>query len=100
MRLEINYKKKICKEHKHVEAKQCATKQPMDHWRNQRGNQKILRDKRQGRANNPKPIENSKKVLRGEFIALNFISGNKKNFKQPSLTPKTSRGGRKGKAQN
>ena len=31
MRLEINYKKKNCKKHKHVEAKQYATKQPMDH---------------------------------------------------------------------
>ena len=32
MRLEINYKKKNFKKHKHVEAKQYATKQPMDHW--------------------------------------------------------------------
>ena len=34
MRLEINYKgvkKKNYKKHKHVEAKQCVTKQPMDH---------------------------------------------------------------------
>ena len=30
MRLEINYKKKNCKKHKHVEAKQYATTQPMD----------------------------------------------------------------------
>ena len=30
MRLEVNYKKKTVK-HKHVEAKQYATKQPMDH---------------------------------------------------------------------
>ena len=29
--LEINYKKKNCKKHKHVETKQYATKQPMDH---------------------------------------------------------------------
>ena len=36
---------KNCKKHKHVEAKQYATEQPMDHWRNQRGNQKIPRDK-------------------------------------------------------
>ena len=31
MRLEINYKKKSCKKHKHVEAKQYVTKQPMGH---------------------------------------------------------------------
>ena len=36
VRLEINYKEKNCKKHKHVEAKQYATKQPMNHWRNQR----------------------------------------------------------------
>ena len=31
MRLEINCKGKKCKKHKHVKAKQYATKQPMDH---------------------------------------------------------------------
>ena len=37
--LEINNKeKKTAKKHKHVETKQHATKQPMDHWRNQSGN--------------------------------------------------------------
>ena len=31
VRLEINYKKKNCKKHKHMETKQYATKQPMGH---------------------------------------------------------------------
>ena len=31
-----------CKKHKHVEVKQYATKEPMDHWRNQRGNLKKI----------------------------------------------------------
>ena len=31
MKPEINYKKKNAKKHKHVEAKQYATKPPMDH---------------------------------------------------------------------
>ena len=31
MRLEINYKQETAKKHKHVKAKQYATKQPMDH---------------------------------------------------------------------
>ena len=31
MRLEINYKEKKCKKHKHMETKQYATKPPMDH---------------------------------------------------------------------
>ena len=45
MRLEINYRqkkknknKKKIKKQKHMEAKQYVTKQPMDHWKNQRGN--------------------------------------------------------------
>ena len=38
-----------------MEAKQYGTKQPMDHWRKQRGNQKILRDKWQAKHDNPKP---------------------------------------------
>ena len=38
IRLEINNKKKLQKKYKHVETKQHATKQPIDHWRNQRGN--------------------------------------------------------------
>ena len=31
------------KPHKYVKAKQYATKQPMDHWSNQRGNKKCLK---------------------------------------------------------
>ena len=45
MRLEINYKEKSPKKHKHVAAKQYVTKQPMDHGGNQRGSRKIPRDK-------------------------------------------------------
>ena len=43
VRLEINYKEKNCKKHKHVEAKQYATNQ----WTTEeiRGNQKIPRNK-------------------------------------------------------
>ena len=44
IRLEINHKKKNCKKHKHMKAKQYATKQQMDHRKNQRGNQKIPSD--------------------------------------------------------
>ena len=32
------------KTHKHKETRKYATKQPMNHWRNQIGNQKIPRD--------------------------------------------------------
>ena len=36
MRLDINYRKKICKKYEHMEAKQYATNQPRDHWKNQK----------------------------------------------------------------
>jgi len=36
MKLEISYKKKTWKNHKHREAQQRATEQPVGHWRNQR----------------------------------------------------------------
>ena len=37
-------------------AKQYATKQPVDHWRNQRGNQKIPKDKWKWKHEDPKPM--------------------------------------------
>ena len=39
-----------------MEAKQYATKQPMDHWRNHRGIQKVDRDKWQQKHDGPKPL--------------------------------------------
>ena len=66
-RLEINYKEKTAKTHKHMKAKQYATNQPTGHWRNQRRNQKVIeeikkipRDKWKQKHNNPKPIGHSK----------------------------------------
>ena len=58
------------KKHKYVKTKQYATKQLIDHWRNQKENQEIPRDKWQWRYNNPKPMEHSQAVLRGKFIAI------------------------------
>ena len=49
-----------------MEAKQCVTKQPMDHWRNQRGNQKIPRDIWQRKHDNPKPVGHSKSSSKRE----------------------------------
>ena len=43
-----------------MEAKQYATKQPMDHWRNQRENQNIPRDKWKLKNDNPKPMVHNK----------------------------------------
>ena len=53
-----------------MKAKQYAIKQPMDHWRNQRGNQKIPRDKWKWKHNDPKPMDAAKAVLRGTCIAM------------------------------
>lgn len=45
MRLEINYKEKHCKTHRHTGAKIFAVKPPVGYWRNQRGNQKLSEHK-------------------------------------------------------
>ena len=50
-------------------AKQYASKQQMDHWRNQKGNQKIHRNKWQWKHDDPKPMGCSKTILRGKYIA-------------------------------
>ena len=51
---------KNCKKHKHVETRQHATEQPIDHWINQRENLKIPRSKWQQRYDTPKPMGYSK----------------------------------------
>ena len=53
-----------------MEAKLCATKQPMDHWRNQNGNQKIPRDKGKRNTMIQNPWDASKAVLKEKFIAV------------------------------
>ena len=42
----------------------------MDHWRNQRGNQKIPKDKSQWKQDDPIPMDAAKAGLRGKFIAI------------------------------
>ena len=50
-------KEKICKKnYKHMQAKRNATKQPVDHWRNQRGKCKIPGKKWKWKHNNPKSV--------------------------------------------
>ena len=68
-RLEINYKEKTRKKPKLLEGKQYANKQPMDQWRNQRGNQKILKEKWQQRYKNPKPMVHSKSISEREVYS-------------------------------
>ena len=70
MRLGINYRDKNCRKHKHVEPKQYTTKQPMNHWRNQRRNLKIPGEKWKCKHNNLKSMNAAEAVLRGKFIAI------------------------------
>ena len=60
LRLDINYKEKNCKKHKHMEIKQHISKQPMGYWRNQKGNKKNSRNKWQWKHDNSKPMGCSK----------------------------------------
>ena len=57
-----------------MEAKQYATKQPMDHWRNQRGNQKIPRDKWKWKHNDPKTMGCSKISSKREVYSNTIVS--------------------------
>ena len=50
-------------------AKQYATKQPMDHWRNQKGNKKTPRVKWKQTHEYPKPKRCSKTSSKGESAA-------------------------------
>ena len=53
-----------------MEAKQYVTKFPRDHWRNQRGNQKIPRNKWQWNTTTQNLWDAAKAVLRGKFLAI------------------------------
>ena len=73
-------RKKNSKKDKFLEAKKFTTKQPINHWRNQRGNRNILRGKWQWRCDNPKPMGHSKSSSQREVYS-NMILWNKKNLK-------------------
>ena len=68
MRLEIHYRKKPAKKHKHMESTQHASKQSMDHGRNQRKKYPETNENKNTRIQH---VWNSvKAVLRGKFIAI------------------------------
>ena len=76
-----------------MEAKQYATKQPMDCWRNQRGNQKIPRDKWKWKHDDPKLTGCSKSSSKMEVYSNIILpqETRKVSNKQPNLTPKATR---------
>ena len=72
-----------------MEAKQYATRQPMDHWINQRGNKKKLpRGKWKWKQDNPKPMGFSKSISKKRISSnanltedIRKISNKQHNFK-------------------
>ena len=54
-----------------METAQYVTKQPMDHWRNQRGNKKLPTGKT-NKHSDPKSIGPGKIVLRGKILVINI----------------------------
>ena len=69
-----------------MEAKQYDTKQPMDHWKNQRGNQKLTRDKWKQKHDNPKSMGCTKRVLREKFIVIQSYLRKQKTSQINDLT--------------
>ena len=64
-----------------METEQYATKQPMDHWRNQRGNHKLPRDKSQQKYNDPKPMGWSKSSSKREDYKNTILAQEIKKIK-------------------
>ena len=62
----------------------------MDHWRNQRGNQKVPRDKWQQKYDNPKPMGCNKSSSKSEVYSKIILTQEKRKIsnKQPNLTAK------------
>ena len=73
-----------------MEAKKYVTKSPRDHWRNQRGNQKIPRNKWQWKHDDPKPMGCSKSSSKRKVYSNTILPQETRNIsnKQPNLTPK------------
>ena len=90
MRWEINYKK--IKNTKHMAAKQYATEQPMDHWRNQSGNKKIPRPMGK-KHNDPKSMECRKSSSKREVYSNTILPHKTKKIsnKQPNIVTNITR---------
>ena len=65
----------------------------MNHWRNQRGNKKIPRDKWQWKHDDPKPMGHSKSGSKRELYSNKTLPQEKRKIsnKQTNLTPKAIR---------
>ena len=81
-RLEITYRKKIAKSTNNVEVKQYTTKQPIDCWRNQRGNKKYLETSGNENTMIWNLWEAAKAVLKVNVIAIQTYLRQKKRKSQ------------------
>ena len=77
-------------------------KWPVDRWRNQRGNQKTLRDKLKWKQNIPKPMAYSKSSSKKNNYSNTSFPQEIRNIlnKTPNFTPKTTRERRTNKTQS
>ena len=86
-----------------MEAQEYATKQPMDYWRNQRGNKKKPRNQWQWIYDNPKPMGAHQKSRFNTKVYSNKISPQeirKIPNKKYNLTPTSKRERRTNKTQS
>ena len=65
----------------------------MDHWRNQKENKKIPRNKSQWKHNDPKPMGCSKSSCKREVYSNTILPQETRKIsnEQPNLTPKATR---------
>ena len=80
-----------------MEIKQHVSKYLTGYWRNQKGNQKISRNKWQWEHNNSKPMGCSKSSSKREVYSNTILpqETRKTSNRQPNFTPKTTRKRRK-----
>ena len=69
-----------------MEAKQYTTKYPRDQWRNQRGNQKLPRNKWQWKHNDPKPVGFSKSSSKRGFYSNKIVPQETRKVSKNNLT--------------
>ena len=84
-----------------MEIKQHISKQPTGYWRNQKGNQKISRNKWQWKHNHPKPMGCSKSSSKREVYSNTILpqETRKASNRKPNFTFKTT-GKEREKTQN
>ena len=75
-----------------MEIKQCVSKLPTGYWRNQKGNQKISRNKWQWKHDNSKPMGCSKSSSKREVYSNTILpqETRKLSNRQPNFTPKST----------